>query len=643
MLSGASGPEVLSLNHFDQGNTSALVVQFDDAMNPTLAQTLSEYTLTAPKSAQGPFYSTKSGVNLPLSSASYNSATHSVTLTSSSRLSRGTFYRLTINGQPGVGLTGADGQTLDGDYDQTPGGNYANQIGWGSTLKFADAGGDQVTLKLTGGGQEQVTRTLGGDVEVLAILGAVPYTTTLSGTVHRGHHSKGQVVIPSLLGASEVIDTLAGPSFQVPQAPLVATANFPYTLQLTPVTIPSAPALQSMSVAQADGYWLMIGGRTNGLHNFNSISPTNPDGGFPRVYQNRDIFVVNPTTGQTSDVPWSKTGVSLFTADSLSSTNQESYVSGGKLYVVGGYGVNTATNQFVTFDTLTSIDVSAMIHAVVTGGDVASTLRQIQNPRLAVTGGEMNTINGRTYLVFGQDFEGLYTGSGSNISQVYNDTVASFQIIDKPSSLGISHYQAQYDPANFHRRDYSLAPITYGNGTFGLAALGGVFTPAGNGYTNPIYIGSGGTATVDFSYQQFFSQYKSPTISLFNARDRSTQVIHLGGIGLEDYNPATGQFTNDPGLPFVSDISTLIRQASGATQEYVLPARLPYLLGAEAAFFAAPGVPTSSNGVVQLGQIKGPTVLGTFFGGILAQIPNFGNSTASALAYQVTLIPKPSV
>jgi hypothetical protein len=184
--------------------------------------------------------------------------------------------------------------------------------------------------------------------------------------------------------------------------------------------------------------------------------------------------------------------------------------------------------------------------------------------------------------------------------------------------------------------------VTYPNGQPGLVALGGVFTPSGLGYRNPIYIGTNGRATVDFTYQQFFSQYDTPRISLFNARDRSSQVILLGGISLTDYDPATGQFNEDPEVPFISDISTFVRQATGATQEYVLPTRLPFLLGAEAAFFAAPGVPTMPNGVIRLDQIKGPIVLGTMFGGILAQQANFGDTTASGLAYQVTLVPRSS-
>lgn len=638
-LSGAGGPQVINLTHLDTSGGTALVVQFDEAMNPARAGMVSEYALVRP--GRDEVYGTGDDVRVPLTSATYNASQNSVTLAGSRRLASGAFYRLTIEGRPGVGLTGADGVLMDGDADQTPGGDYRNLIGWGKSLSFADSQGDAATIRVTSAGQAEVLRQINGDVEVLRILNPSPYRTTLSGKVRKAPGGDGQVVIPTLSGANEVINTLAGPAFQIPQAPLAATANFPYTIKIDPVSLPSAPTLQSMSAAQADGKWLMIGGRTNGLHNFDGVTPTNPDGGFPRRFENRNIVVIDPATGQTWARAWSDTGVSTFVADSLASTNHQSYQDGNKLYITGGYGLDQKTGQFVTFDTLTSIDVPAMIRAVIDGGDVAATLRQVRDPRLAVTGGEMAAIGKTTYLVFGQDFEGLYTGSGSNISQVYNNTIASFTIVDTPKRLGIANYAARIDPVNYHRRDYNLATFVYPDGHPGLMGLGGVFTPSGLAYLNPVFINDRGRATIDFNYQQFFSQYDSPKITLFNGRDRSSQTVLLGGISLTDYNPATGQFTQDTELPFVSDVSTIVRQATGATQEYALTARLPYLLGADAAFFAAPGVPSMPNGAVRLDKIHGPTVLGTMFGGILAEQPNFGSSTATALAYRITLVPNP--
>ena len=76
-----------------------------------------------------------------------------------------------------------------------------------------------------------------------------------------------------------------------------------------------------------------------------------------------------------------------------------------------GAALTASTDNFTTYDTLTSINVKGMIRAVMSGGDVAkgSAIRQISDPRLAVTGGDSGTLGGRTNLVFGQDFQGGYT------------------------------------------------------------------------------------------------------------------------------------------------------------------------------------------------------------------------------------------
>ncbi len=109
---------------------------------------------------------------------------------------------------------------------------------------------------------------------------------------------------------------------------------------------------------------------------------------------------------------------------------------------------------------------------------------------------------------------------------------------------------------NFRRRDYNLGPIVRPGGQQGLMAFGGVFTPAGNGYRFPILMGPNGTAKVDDNYQQYFSQYTTANIPLFDKRSGSMYTIFLGGISLYDYNFATGQLTSDPELPFVDDVTT---------------------------------------------------------------------------------------
>jgi hypothetical protein len=52
-------------------------------------------------------------------------------------------------------------------------------------------------------------------------------------------------------------------------------AMLPFQVDLIEVRFPSAPALHSFAVAQSNGKWLFIGGRTNGIHSFDPLPINN--------------------------------------------------------------------------------------------------------------------------------------------------------------------------------------------------------------------------------------------------------------------------------------------------------------------------------------------------------------------------------
>ena len=62
-------------------------------------------------------------------------------------------------------------------------------------------------------------------------------------------------------------------------------------------------------------------------------------------------------------------------------------------------------------------------------------------------------------------------------------------------------------------------------------------------------------------------------------------------------------------------------------------------LGAEAIFFAAPGVSQVAGDILDLDALTTETVNGYVFGGIAADSPNFGQTMASPLIFEVTLSP----
>jgi hypothetical protein len=160
-------------------------------------------------------------------------------------------------------------------------------------------------------------------------------------------------------------------------------------------------------------------------------------------------------------------------------------------------------------------------------------------------------------------------------------------------------------------------------------------------------VDSTGNAQVGTQYQQFFDQYNAANIPLFDASTGSMTTIFLGGISQYDFSGGQLQGPNF-GLPFVDDVASFVTSSNGSDQEYIM-SPLPGLYGAEAGFFAAPGLPMSSNDVVQFNQLSGPTVLGYMYGGIFSQVANPGGSGpglsgSSNQVFQVTLTPnKPPV
>ncbi len=656
LLSTADGNGPVVTGLFEQINpatgTASLVVDFDGPLNVLLASNAADYQVTK-VGALNPEIVTQSGPATPILNASYSqfvsggAVVSAVALRLARPLASGAFYRVWINGSPGSGLTGATGTLFDGDNDDTPGGNFYGLFAQGRSVNFSDMSGDKARVWVTGGGQVAVWRELDGNVDAFQVVGSVPGQTALNGQVIPAKGSDGLVVVPTIQGLTGVTNNLSSPPFvsQAPTAPalpmpvVATTANLPYSLEITQVPLPALPSIQSAVYAQSNGLWLLFGGRTNGLHNFNST------GNFPPQFQNNNIIVINPATGRTWIKPWSTVGIPLAESVSLSSSNQEFYQSGNLLYTVGGYSQNAITNQYQTYDSLTAINVSGLISAVVNGTSGAGFVRQARDPRLQVTGGEMKSIGARTYLVMGQYFNGQYTFPPTS-TQVYSDEVRSFRIINTPRLLTIVNFQAQRDSENFRRRDYNLAPFIFPDGKPGLAVYGGVFTVTGGANLNPILIGPNGAAHVDTKYQQYFTQYNAARVALFDSRTRTMDTIFLGGISLYHYDFATGTLSEDMGLPFDNDVTTLAWRPNGSIQEFMMPSQLPGppdLLGAEASFFTSPSIPKFPDGVIKLALLRGPTTLGYLFGGILSTVPETQDqatqTSASNMMFRVTLIP----
>ncbi len=123
----SAAPTVTNVTRVGSGRQATqLVVAFDQALQATTAQNLANYRLVA-AGADGRF-GTRDDVPIRLSSAAYNAANNTVTLTSARPYSQALLTRLTINGTSASGVTGASGQLLDGNGDSQTGGDYVAQI-----------------------------------------------------------------------------------------------------------------------------------------------------------------------------------------------------------------------------------------------------------------------------------------------------------------------------------------------------------------------------------------------------------------------------------------------------------------------------------------------------------------------------------
>ncbi|MFL5754363.1 MAG: T9SS type A sorting domain-containing protein [Bacteroidia bacterium] len=399
------------------------------------------------------------------------------------------------------------------------------------------------------------------------------------------------------------------------------------------VTSQTIPGFHSFAFGQLNSKWLVIGGRTNGLHSLNANEGFNPD------YNNNFVTVIDTGNWQSyysclSNLPYS-------VADPLRSSNMQYFQDGDYLYMVGGYGRDSVQNKFVTFNTLSSIRIDSMIDAVMNGQPIAPYIRQITNPSLKLCGGDLQKVGPDFYLMFGQIFTGRYDhGFGSGLFlQKYQNEIRKFNIVNTGGSISVTNFSARADTNNFHRRDLTVSPIINSAGQQSLMAFGGVFQKdADIPYLEPIEIGVNADSV--YAYQQVMSHYTCANIPVYDSVNQDMYTTFLGGISINDYDPNTNTVIGDTLVPFISDITTFTKRANGLMEESILPVQLPYLLGSNAKFVLRTDVPQYANGVINLKAITGRILAGYLLGGISADAPNQSTTTvANDTVYRIYIDP----
>ncbi len=408
----------------------------------------------------------------------------------------------------------------------------------------------------------------------------------------------------------------------------------PFELEIEAISGVNLPGLHSFAFAQSGDKWLFVGGRINGLHGLNV------NDGFLIQFANNFIAVIDTSTWSVYASTLDQLPYSV--ADPLRSTNMQYHQDGDYLYMIGGYGMDSSMLVNTSFPVLSAIHVNNMIQAVMTNSSIAPHIRQYTDTLLAVCGGELEKIGDYYHLFFGHFFEGRYSEDAGSpfFTQRYMNKLAKFSIEDDGSNLSISNYSFVEDTTHFHRRDLTTAPVVYPNLTYGIGAYGGVFRPDEDlPYLNPILVDSGGVSTVRTDYEQVLSHYTVAHLPVYDSTLQNMHTVFFGGTSLNYYDDNTQSVVTDSLVPFIDDVSTLTVKANNTIEEALMPLEMPGLLGTNAKLIPVQNIPRFGNGVVNLRALTGRTLVGYIFGGIRAQQPNNGVSTANDTIYRVYLTP----
>ncbi|MFK8161252.1 MAG: hypothetical protein AB8H12_02210 [Lewinella sp.] len=396
--------------------------------------------------------------------------------------------------------------------------------------------------------------------------------------------------------------------------------TLPYSISLSnPVQMQDS--LQSFALAEYNGYWLIVGGRTSGFHGTGG-----PDRTFPVKHANKQFIVYQPTTGNRWAAP-----LPAAHAEQLSSTNMPFVQDGNTLWLTGGYGCMNQSSHapcYQTYDLLTAIDVPGMINALIAEqtSDLGQFITSIQDARFQVTGGVMAKMNDYFYLVMGQNYDTIYV---NGITGQYTEEIRRFQAEVSNGAIAISDYSSVQNPV-FHRRDLNVLEAVRPDGTVGLNVLAGVFQPNAQGgaaWPHPVLIDEDpNTGRIayrhDTSFTQNWNAYDSGNVLLYDAASKTMYTSLLGGITGITFDE-NGKPWNGAGfLPWSKYVSTVVQFPDGTTKEYpqYSPA-LPGFIGAAGDMVLNPAVPlvAGTKGVIDYAKLpSGDNLVGWFYGGIIS-------------------------
>ncbi len=195
-----------------------LAVTFSEPIDPNGAIIPFAYSIVSAGVDQIP--GTPDDVPQTIADISYNPATLTVAMVTTTALNQGTTFAFAIDGvTEAFAIRDAGGNFLDGDGDGVAGGFYITTLRRSNSESYVDINGDRVQLILQGGGTLELVQNLQTGSVSVEVLNPIPGVSVLSGSVVNppGPLGDGITVIASLTGittpAGNVIVNLSTPPF----------------------------------------------------------------------------------------------------------------------------------------------------------------------------------------------------------------------------------------------------------------------------------------------------------------------------------------------------------------------------------------------------------------------------------------------
>jgi hypothetical protein len=402
-----------------------------------------------------------------------------------------------------------------------------------------------------------------------------------------------------------------------------------FAIELEPIHIKDLPGLQSYAVGQYEGKWLIIGGRTEGIHARQGHSS------FPGSRNNTTVFVIDVREKRF----WSASVDSLPTnlSEQLQSTNMIFYQDKETLFLVGGYALSKSKNRHITYPYLTSVNLPKTIEAVMNGSSVLEGIIQLEDERFALTGGQMSKL-GDTYVIAGgHRFDGRYNPHGPDhgmgFKQSYSNGIHQFKVEVSSGDIVVSDFKTMRDLIHLRRRDFNLIPNISADGRESLTITSGVFQMDKDlPYHHPIEFDLDGYKPIT-QFNQLLSNYHSAKVSLYDAKRGNMHHVFLGGISR--FYLEGNDLKKDDQVPFVNTISQLSRDQGGIWRESALSTSMPGYLGAGAEFIVHPDHQKTAHQAILLPEdSSGRMLLGHMYGGIASPMQHafFNYETSSTYA-----------